>query len=98
VGTWIGLSTDRVVGGCRSGARCCPRERYRYTGCEGEMRGRVVAAVVAGALLFGFQSLPSSAASRSAQHRFRFLAVLTTIPSLSSVTRSSGSGVRWLRP
>jgi hypothetical protein len=56
------------------------------------MRGRVVASVVAGSLLFGFQSLPSSAASRSAQHRFRFLAVLTTIPPLSSVNRSSGSG------
>jgi hypothetical protein len=56
------------------------------------MRGRVVAAVVAGSLLFGLQSLPSSAASRSARHRFRFLAVLATIPALSSVNRSSGSG------
>ena len=55
------------------------------------MRGRVVAAVVAGSLLFGLQSLPSSAASRSAGHRFRFLAVLATIPALSSVNRTSGS-------
>jgi preprotein translocase subunit SecD len=56
------------------------------------MRGRVVAAFVAGSLVFGFMSGPSSAARPSARHRFRFLAVLAIIPPLSSVNRASGSG------
>lgn len=55
------------------------------------MQRRVGAAIVITVLLVGTQSLASAAASQTAPHRFRLLAVLASVPELSSVTRSAPS-------